>query len=577
MQNSITWKIGGEAGFGIMSSGIMLSKIYSRSGYRILCTNEYPSLIRGGLNLVSVRISTQKVEAMNRDLNILVALSKLCVETCKNDLSENAIVVYDPKDGEWKESDFPKPVKLLPLPLGEILNKLGAKPIMKNTITIGATLALLGGDIELLNQMLKEQFGKKGDEVVNSNIEVAKAGYDYVKENFPNEDSVNLPSGGEPEKLLVINGSEAVGVAAVRAGLNFAAIYPMTPINALITFLADHEKQLDIVYTQPEDEIAGINMAIGASVAGARAMVATSGGGFALMTEALSLAGMAEVPLVIDMGMRVGPASGMPTWTEQGELDFVIHAGHGEFQRIVLAPGDAEEVFTLTVDAFNLASVYQVPVFILTDKYLNESQWCVPYETYAAEVEIKTGKVVKPEELKEDESFKRYSLDTEDGVSSRSLPGMKYGNYISHSYEHDEIGLVTEDAEMRVKMSDKRLKKAEAIKNLAYPPTVYGEEDAEITFVNWGTTKGPVLEAIELLNKKKVKANLIHFTWLFPFPQKVEELLKKAKRLVLVEQNSTAQLGGQIRRNTGIDIEEKLLKYDGRPFFPEEIVERINL
>jgi 2-oxoglutarate ferredoxin oxidoreductase subunit alpha len=348
----------------------------------------------------------------------------------------------------------------------------------------------------------------------------------------------------------------------------------MTPINALITYLADHEKKLNIVYTQPEDEISGMNMALGASVAGVRSMVATSGGGFDLMVEGLSLCGMIETPLVIDLGMRVGPATGMPTWTEQGELDYVISAGHGEFPRIVLAPGDAEDVFRLTVDAFNLADEFQIPVFLLTDKYLNESQWCVPAVSFTVPVRIDRGKLITSD-LPAEPEFKRYSTEPGDGISPRSIPGVKNGNFIANSYEHDESGIVTEAAVGRVKMASKRLKKAIAVGNAAQPPVVIGPSKADISFVSWGTTKGPVIEAMSLLSKMGIKSNLIHFSWLYPFPVQAADILKNASRLILVEQNTTGQLGGLIRKYTGIEIKEKFLKFDGRPFFPEEIAERI--
>ncbi len=576
MRDTVTWKIGGEAGFGIMSAGIMLSRIYARSGYRTFATNEYPSLIRGGLNLVTVRISTKSVDAMSREQDVLVALTKKCVEECKKDLSENSIVIYDPKDGEYTSDDFPKPVRLMPVPLLAILHELNASLVMRNTIAMGATLAVLGGTLETFSQIIKEQFGRKGDEVVNANIAVAQKGYDYVKNTYGSETSMHLAPGGAKEELLIINGSEALGVSAVRAGLKFAAIYPMTPINSVITYLADHAKKYNIMYVQPEDEISGINMALGASVAGVRSMVATSGGGFALMVEGLSLAGMIEAPLVIDMGMRVGPATGMPTWTESSELDFVISAGHGEFPRIVLAPGDAEDVFDLTTAAFNLADRYQVPVFLLTDKYLNESHWCVPKNYYARTVAIDRGKMIT-EDIPDSETYLRYRTDVDDGVSPRTVTGVANGNFISNSYEHRQDGLMTEEANERRIMVDKRNQKFAAIQSAAIAPAHTGDDNADITFVTWGTTKGPVREAIKLLSGKNIKANMIHFTWLYPFPEKAHEMLKKAKRLVLVEQNSMGQLGGLIRKYTGIHIEERILKYDGRPFFPEEIVKRMTL
>ena len=559
-----------------MSSGTMLCRTFSRLGYHVFATNEYPSLIRGGHNLVTVRIATQPFASLNKDVHILIALNKQTIELHKEELSPGAIVLFDPKDYEWKQTEFTKEIKFIPLPLADIVREQKGDPVMRNTVALGATVALLGADFSAIESVIRDQFKRKGQEVIDHNIAIAKAGFDAIKTNFASESSVHLGKATQKEQQMIINGSEAVGVGAVRAGLKFAAIYPMTPINSVITFLADHAKALSLVYKQPEDEIAGINMAIGASVAGVRSMVATSGGGFALMVEGLALAGMIETPLVIDLGMRPGPATGMPTWTGQGELQFAIHAGHGEFPRIIFAPGDIKEAYSLTVDAFNLADRYQVPVILLTDKYLNESQWCVQKTHFAGDVVIDRGNLVKETELPADGSFSRYNLKTDGGVSPRSVPGMKNGLFYANSYEHDELGHVTEAADKSGAMADKRLRKFDAIKKDIRPPTVYGDNEAEITFVSWGSTKGPILEAMKLLANKGKKTKLVHFTWLFPFAsEEVTKLLSPITRLVDVELNATAQLASLIREHTGVTITEKLLQYNGRMFYPEEIVERV--
>jgi 2-oxoglutarate ferredoxin oxidoreductase subunit alpha len=576
MRESVTWKIGGEAGFGIMSAGNMLARIFSRAGYHAFAINEYPSLIRGGHNVITVRIAAHKFESMNRDLHILAALNRETVEIHKNELSAGALILIDPKDNGWEKTDFEREVNILKIPLSEINAKFGGEPVMRNTVMLGATLALLGADFILLEQLLTEQFRKKGDSVIQLNVNVAREGYDFIKNNYPDQTSMNLSPVESKGKQIIVNGSEALGIGALKAGLQFAAIYPMTPINALITFLTDHVKEYNLVYKQPEDEIAGINMAIGAAIAGARSMVATSGGGFALMVEGVSLSGMVEAPVVIDMGMRTGPATGMPTWTEQGDLRMVIHAGHGEFARIVLAPGDALETYQAAISAFNLADRYQIPVFILTDKYLNESQWCVAQADLLEPVNIDRGKAANPDDLKNNSGFKRYNLETEDGVSPRSFPGQPGGFYIANSYEHDETGYATDKPEARQKMAEKRLKKIAAINKIVPDPKVYGNPDADVTFVSWGTNKGAIIEAIEMLAQSGTKANLIHFSWVYPFPDsKSKELFSKAKRLVDVELNGTAQLAGIIRESTGVEIKDKILKFDGRQFYPEEIIERL--
>lgn len=558
MAHSITWKIGGEAGFGIMASGTMLARAFARHGYFVFTLNEYPSLIRGGHNAVTVRIATEPFHSLDRALDILVALNKETVQIHKEELAAGAVILFDPNDYDWKPEELPSGVTLVPVPFRELVQKKSGEVIMRNTVALGASLAIMGMPFEYLADVIHDQFAKKGEAVVTHNVEIARAGYEAVEA----QKHLKLDAVPMTRDYLLMNGSEAVGLGAVRAGLKFAAIYPMTPINALITFLADHAKTLGLVYKQPEDEIAGINMAIGASLAGVRSMVATSGGGFSLMVEGVSLAGMIEAPLVIDMGMRVGPATGMPTWTEQGELRFIIHAGHGEFARIVLAPSDATEAYDLTIKAFNLAEQFHVPVFVLTDKYLNESQWCVEAPRMKGDVVIDRGKVAP--------GSKRYDLTSSDGVSPRSFPGMKGGQYVANSYEHDETGQVSEDPLVRAAMVERRLKKLDAIKKVIMPPVVYGDQSARIVFVTWGSTLGPVLQAMG------ASARIIHFPWLYPFPtDATKALLTGATRIIDVEQNATGQLASLIREYTGIEITEKLLKYDGRPWLPEEIIERI--
>ncbi len=576
MKDNITWTIGGEAGFGIMSAGTVLARTFTRAGYHIFAVNDYPSLIRGGHNVVTVRIGSTPFHGITRELHVLVALNAETVEKHRDALVDGGYVLFDPADRDWKESDFTRPVTLLPVPLKKIISELHADTVMRNTILLGASVAVLGAPFEALFSVIKDQFGKKGQEVVSQNEKIARAGYDHIKSAFPNATDMSLSPGMITEKQLVINGSEAVGLGAVRAGLKFAAIYPMTPINALITFLADHAKDLGIVYKQPEDEIAGINMAIGASVAGVRSMVATSGGGFALQVEGLSLAGMIEVPLVIDMGMRVGPATGMPTYTEQGELLFIIRAGHGEFARIVLAPGDAREAYALTAEAFNLADRYQVPVFVLTDKYLNESQWCLRLTDVSSPYTVDRGKLILEDTGLEPGQFRRYDTSPADGVSPRTVPGVKHGQYYANSYEHDPVGHVTDDADKRVAMVDKRMRKLKAITDAAMPPERYGSEDADLVFVTWGTTMGAVHSAVDLLSHEGKKAAAVSFPWVYPFPaESAKKMLARAKRIVDVEQNATAQLAYLIHAETGISIPEKLLKYDGRPWLPGEILERV--
>jgi 2-oxoglutarate ferredoxin oxidoreductase subunit alpha len=459
--------------------------------------------------------------------------------------------------------------------MSEIVGTLKGDAVMRNTIALGATIALLGKELVVLTDVIETQFEKKGQAVIDENIQLARAGYDVIKNQFASIDTYYLPEGKEKNEQLVMNASEAVGLGAIDGGMKFAAIYPMTPINALITLFADHKKELGITYIQPEDEISGINMAIGASLGGVRSMVATSGGGYALMVEGISLAGITEVPVVIDLGMRPGPATGMPTYTEQGELLFTMFSGHGEFPRIILAPGDVIESYQASKTAFDLAQIYQIPVFILTDKYLNENQWCMPKSVLDTPQPPQDGKRFTKEMSLGD--FKRYDTSVSDGISPRSFPGTEGGMYIANSYEHDEKGFTTEESQARILMTDKRARKHQTIIDRAPLPTRYGDENSEITFVSYGSTKGPVLEAMSLLKEKRKTSALLHFSWVYPLDgKKVKEVLQKEKRLVLVEQNGTGQLAKYLMMETGIDISEKLLKYDGRQWFPEEIVESLH-
>jgi len=571
MKTDITWGIGGEAGFGIMSSGTMLAKLFSRAGYGVIASNEYPSLIRGGHNFVSVRLTTDIVHAPKKSIQLLIALNKDTVNFHKDELDDHAYLVYDENDYAWKAEDFTHPITLIAVPFTELVKEKNGDAVMRNTIALGVTMALLGKDLTLLTAVITDQFKGKKEQITKDNIAIATSGYEYVKKHYAHLADMVLAEGTVKEPCLVMNASEAVAFGALAGGMKFAAIYPMTPINALIPLFADHAEELGIVYKQPEDEIAGITMAIGASLGGARSMVATSGGGFALMVEAISMAGIMEVPVVVDLGMRPGPATGMPTWTEQGELQMVLRAGHGEFPRIILAPGDVEESFTLTKTAFDLADEFQTPVFVLTDKYINETLWQLKKSVLTAPT---TGILSKPSEIND---FKRYDVAVANGISARSFAGMKGQEYIANSYEHDEYGYTTEESAMRISQVDKRARKMDTIRARAPKPNVFGDVDADITFVTFGSLKGVILDAMETLKKDGVKAKLIHFTWVYPLVESdIKPLLEGEKRLVVVEQNSTGQLASLIREETGVTILEKWNKYDGRQWQSEEIVQKYN-
>ena len=441
--------------------------------------------------------------------------------------------------------------------------------IMKNTVALGASVRLTSVPFEHVKQTLADMFQRKGAHVVEMNQKAAFAGYQYVGSHWDKEFSYPLAP-REKKQSLLLSGNEAIGLGALASGINYYAAYPMTPSSSLLEFLAQYGPQYNVVVRQTEDELAAINTAIGASLGGVRAMTGSSGGGFSLMVEALGMAGIMETPLVILEAQRPGPSTGLPTWGGQDDLRFVLHASQGEFPRIVLAPGDPEECYTETINAFNLADKYQCPVIILSDKFLAESLAISPMvDTH--HVEIDRGLWVTEEVLSSEKRFGRYEV-TGNGVSARSLPGQEGGIYLANSDEHDEYGYSREEIEIRNAQNGKRLKKMDAIVREIPVPHIYGPASADVTLLCWGSVKGPVLDALPLLLQAGVKVNVMHFVYLWPFPAEyVEKFLRSCKRTIMIENNVTAQAAGLVREMTGVACDHFIGKSDGRPFTPEEI------
>jgi len=562
------WKIGGEAGFGILTTGTVFSKIVSRLGYYIFDYIQYPSLIRGGHNTYNVGFSKEPISSLKQTIDMLVCLNKDTYLFHKDKLGPESLIMYDNDEFEIED-----PVIKIKVPLKKILSDLKGQVIMKNTIALGASLALFGADIKVLYDLLESQFGRKGETVVHFNKQFAEAGYNYVLTNYKEHAKPHLVKRENPSQL-VISGNETFSLASAIADCRLYVAYPMTPSSTVLTVLAGWQGKTKMVVRHAEDEISVINTALGGSLAGVRTSVGTSGGGFALMVESISFAGIAEIPIVIFLAQRSGPATGMPTWTEQGDLLFTVHAGHGEFPKIVLAPGDNDEMFELTLKAFDLADIYQLPVIVMSDMLLSESHRSLSkdlVEKYMKEYKPNRGKQINTVDKS---PYLRYRI-TDDGISPHLIPGAEGAYYQSNSYEHVEDGHTTEEALDRINQVDKRARKTQTyLKTHFTPPLVYGDmESAEIVFVAWGSTKGPLLEAQRILSEKGKKTTLLHFTHLFPLDkEKVSPFFNKAKRYILVENNSTAQFGKLLRMELNIDLKETLLKYDGRPLSMEEIV-----
>lgn len=566
-----TWKIGGEAGFGIMTTGLLFSKIAARRGYDIFDFVEYPSLIRGGHNAYEVIVSDSPVSALKKEIDVLVCLNKETFELHKNRCSSQAKIIFDPEVFTPEGHIIP-----IPVPFTSILKELQGQVIMKNTIALGASLAIMGADLTELNAILASQFGRKGEAVISLNQQFAKKGFDAVMST--NKDFVSpILTKKEGTKKMVITGNEAFAYGAVAADCRFYSAYPMTPSSGVLTSLAAWGKKTGMVVRHSEDEIAVINSALGASFAGARSAVGTSGGGFALMVEAVSMSGITELPIVVFISQRPGPATGMPTWTEQAELLFAIHGGHGEFPKIILAPGDHQEMIELTMKAFDLADIYQVPVIVLSDMLLSESHKSIPYDEVQENIKKyipNRGKLVTSAEA----DYKRY-LITSDGISPRLVPGETKTFYQTNSYEHLEDGHTTESDTERIKQVDKRARKMSTyLTNHYVEPTVVGDlNDAQVVFVGWGSTKGAASEAVKKASELNKKTAYIHFSHLYPLDKnKVKALITNtSKKYVLVENNSEGQLGKLLQMEIGVSFVNKILRYDGRPLSVEQFIEKI--
>ena len=554
--------LGGAAGQGIQTVEEILTYALKKSGYHVYANKEYMSRVRGGINTTEIRVSSKRVRAFVRRIDILVPFKQGVLSWVRDRLGETTVVLGE---RENIEEEFMDKINLVEVPLTKMAMEVGSQ-LYTNTTAAGLIVGLFHGDFGAIEDYIRKRFGGKGENVVKKNIEAAKKGYDLgVKLCEEGIIKVEVQKDEKVKEEVLLSGTEAVGIGALAGGMNFLTFYPMSPSTGVSVFAAQHAEEFEIIVEQVEDEISAINMALGAWYAGARAMVSTSGGGFALMSEALSLAGMAENPVVIHLAQRPGPATGLPTRTMQGDLNLVLYSGHGDFPRIVLAPGSMEEAFYLTAEAFNLADKYQVPVIILTDQYFVDTYYNLPapdvgkvrFERYI--VEAKPG-------------YRRYEL-TEDGISPRAVPGYGEDVVIANGNEHDEWGDITEDAELTVKMQEKRaVKKLETIRKEAPLPKLVGNEKAKYLVVSWGSTLHVVEEALEQLGREDVA--LLHFSWLYPLNPKVKEFFD-GKKVIVVENNITGQFADLLWKELGVKADHRILKYDGRPFSVEEVFDAL--
>jgi 2-oxoglutarate ferredoxin oxidoreductase subunit alpha len=538
--------IGGKAGDGIKEAGQIIARLLNRLGYRIFLYDEYPSLVKGGHNFNVIRGSDKKIRAHKKELDIIVALNQETAEKHNSDLKSGGVVLYDSDEVD---------IEGIGIPFTSIVKEMEGIPIMRNTAAIGALAKSLDIEWPVVDKLIADTMEKQAD----LNLKIAQKAYDKVDKFHVSLTRLEK----DPQPLLT--GNQAIALGAVQGGLNMYIAYPMTPSSGILHFLAGHEDDLGIVTIQPENEIAVALMALGGAYAGARTMVGTSGGGFALMTEAVSLAGEAEIPVVFVESQRAGASTGVPTYTAQGDLLFVLHAGHGEFLKLVLAPGDVEEAFQLTALAMKLAWKYQTPAFILSDKHLSESTFSFDSGT-GAEASV------KPLLWDGKGEYRRYE-DKDDGISPLAFPGNPNAVVKVSSNEHNYTGFSTKDPEMVERILRKRLRKRKAlIEELSEHEQVkvYGNNDSKIVAICWGSTKGSCVEAAEELDIKMVQPLVIE-----PFPiASLNKALSGAEKIINVEINATGQLG-KILSYHGINIDHNILRFDARPFTVESLVRRI--
>jgi 2-oxoglutarate/2-oxoacid ferredoxin oxidoreductase subunit alpha len=579
MATEITIGIAGAAGDGLDRTGDTLARTAARLGLHLYTYNSYQSLIRGGHTWLRLRLSEEKVDNHGDHLNVLVALNQDGIERHAREVEPGGAIIFNSSRFNCDPSLVPDAVTLVPLPMNELTAGLGKiQPVMQNTAALGALLHLIGFDLEATAEILLETFKKKGQEVIDQNIGVLRAGHRHAADKVP---ALPYPWKFSRKRRPVVTGNHMIALGAVAGGCKFYSAYPMSPASFILHWLAAHSEQVGVLVKQAEDELAVMNLAIGAGHAGVRSMCATSGGGFALMSEAIGMAGMIETPVVVVNVQRGGPSTGLPTKTEQGDLNQAIGASQGDFPRVIVAPKDATDCFHTAVEAFNLAETFQLPVIMLSDLLLGEHRSTIDPEAISSQVPIERGEWV--EALSPDDAqnggYKRYAL-TPSGISPRARPGREGLIYVSGTDDHDEHGVLISDEHtnpaIRRKMHEKRMRKMDGVRARLQPPVLEGRADADVTLIGWGSTWSVIHEAVEQLNRAGVSANQLHFKYLHPFHgTEASAILRNCRRTIVVENSFSGQFARHLRAESGFTVDHVLTRYDGEPFEPAYIAERV--
>lgn len=557
--------IGGQAGQGLNSVEGILVKFLKKNKYYIFSSKEYMSRVRGGINTVTFKISSTISCSLHRDVDVIFSISKGVIDWCYKEgrISNKTISLGEE---EYLNSLDEIKIKKIPIDLKNIVEDLGDKRYL-NTAVAGVISGLLNTDKLLITEVLQIIFSEKSEKIIEDNRKAFYEGFDIGKQLRSQMALHNIKQDDSVLNKFMMSGNDGISLGAIYGGCNYLSFYPMSPATEMTTFFIENAKTFGLVVEQFEDEISVINSAIGASFGGARSVVTTSGGGFDLMEEAISLSGMAEIPVVVHLAQRPGPSTGLPTRTMQSDFNLVLHAGHGEFPRIILAPANIEESFYLSSKAFNLAQKYQVPVFLLTDQYLLDTYYLLDEKDLAGE---KAEKYF----IDADENYKRYAL-TDNGISPFSIPGNSKGIIISNGNEHDEYGDTTEDEYYSRIMQEKRNNKLLSIEMEAIMPKFIGQEKYEVLIYSWGSTYFVIKDALEFINDDRIA--LIHYSQLYPINKKSLEYFKNARYIIGIEQNIDGQFGEYLKTKIYKPINRKILKYNGRAFYLEEIIEAIKI
>ena len=520
-----------------------------------------------------MRAAEKKLQSHGDHLTLLIPLNQESLNKHVSEVDPGGFVLYNGDRFNLDGLTLPRDVKAVALPVNEISSPFGGKPLMQNMVAVGAALHLLGLEIEAAEKVIADIFARKGENIVQANRSLARGGYEFIREKVsPLGYGWKFTRKARP----VITGNEALAMGAAAAGCKFYSAYPMTPASSILHWMASHAQELGIVVKQAEDELAVANMTIGAGYAGVRAMCATSGGGFALMTEAVGMAGMMEVPVVLVEVQRGGPSTGLPTKTEQGDLNQVFGASQGDYPRIIIAPTTIVDCFYTVGEAFNLAERYQCPVIIISDLYLSEHDESVDLEDFNFEFEIDRGELFAGQPSN---GYRRFA-QTETGISPRALPGNPGTHHVAGSDEHDEEGVLISDVNtdpvIRKRMMEKRMRKIDFASRNLTPPTLFGPADADVTLVGWGSTQGVIREAMGILQNNGIRANNLQIKYIHPFHSRVvKEILDGCKKTVVVEGNYTGQFERLLRAETGFSAHSHIRRYDGEPFEPLYVVEHL--